>query len=179
MLRATIYETEMILLLPYTRFEFTSRLTVSETSHRLESQTDPRSIWGGYSFLNRNKPKPFSGRVEESKFNINRTIRYRNSFLPVIVGQFHDDLDRTRITITMRLHHLVTGFLVFLPLFFMATVLGIGFGSGELGDFLLGGAMTGGFMLFFYLIIMLFFNYEAKKARRMLAEMWEVNEPGF
>ena len=40
----------------------------------------------------------------------------KNSFLPIIVGQIHDDLDTSRIEVTMRLSYFVIGFLaLFIP----------------------------------------------------------------
>lgn len=79
----------MILLIPYTKFTLKTYLSAYETEQRLAAHVEPRKMrWG----LSRNH-KFFSGTLENGKFNLNRIIHYRNSFLPIIVGQIHDDLD--------------------------------------------------------------------------------------
>ncbi|MCA9975715.1 MAG: hypothetical protein KC413_08185, partial [Anaerolineales bacterium] len=136
------------------------------------ARVKPRSlIRARWVFSKIDPTVPFEGTVENGRFNINRIINYRNSFLPIIVGQFHDDLGFTRIEITMRLHYFVMAFMgiwffTFCPVGFMFFV------SDDMGrgEFII---LFFGFILFFIFMILATFNYEANKARRTLEEVWE------
>ncbi|MCB8966977.1 MAG: hypothetical protein H6660_08775 [Ardenticatenaceae bacterium] len=160
----------MFFLIPYTRFTLKTYLNAQEAERRLAERTRARR-WLR-SFLSKPDPsQPFEGVVENGRFNINRIINYRNSFLPIIVGQFHDDLGFTRIEITMRLHYFVMAFMgiwffAFCPVGFMFFV------SDDMGrgEFII---LFFGFILFFIFMILATFNYEANKARRTLEEVWE------
>jgi hypothetical protein len=155
----------MILLIPYTRFTLKTYLKADEAEQRLAAHVEPRKLSRGFS---RNH-KFFAGKIENRQFNINRIIHYRNSFLPVIVGQIHDDLDTSRIEVTMRISYFV---IVFMAVFFFMFS---GFLFSESGiDF--GGAFPFlGFMIFFYIIAVGFFNFEVNKARRHLEEIFQVH----
>ncbi len=161
------------LLIPYTRLTLKTTLSAQEAEERLAQRTRPRRLlqmrmsWG-----KKDDAHDFAGTVENGRFNINRIITYRNSFLPIVIGQFHNDLGFTRVEITMRLHVLVMAFLV---------VWVTGFLSGALLPLLtagddLGGlgvsALFVGFVFFFLLIVIVTFNYEANKAREMLEALW-------
>ena len=158
----------MILLIPYTKFTLKTYLSTYEAEQKLAAHVEPRKLrWG----LSRNH-KFFTGTLENGKFNLNRIIHYRNSFLPIIVGQIHDDLDTSRIEITMRLHYFVMVFMALFLLFWLF-ITGSFFLPSDVGD---GGAFPiatfFGFIFLFYGISMAFFNYEANKARRHLEEIF-------
>lgn len=149
-------------------------MQADEVEQRLAAEVEPRKLfrWG----LSRNH-KFFTGTVEGRQFNINRIVHYRNSFLPVITGQIYDDLDTSRIEITMRLSYLVIIFMaLFIPSWAFAT-----FGallnveSSGTTPFIL----SFGFLVFFYGISMVFYNYEVNKARRHLEEILQVTTANF
>ncbi|EDX71324.1 hypothetical protein MC7420_3439 [Coleofasciculus chthonoplastes PCC 7420] len=56
---------------------------------------------------------PYAGTISSDGFEVRRIIHYQNSFLPRIRGRFESGSQGTVIRITMRLHPLVIGFLVF------------------------------------------------------------------
>ncbi|MBE2200568.1 MAG: hypothetical protein IAE79_18285 [Anaerolinea sp.] len=163
---------DMYLLIPYTRFALKTYLSAPEAEQRLAQRVRPRR-WRQLRFF-WSKPDPaypFEGSVENGRFNINRIINYRNSFLPIIVGQFHEDLGFTRIEISMRMHYAVQAFLVVWVLGFLSIFWPISLGDESVG-WLGGLVMFAGFVLLFLLIIVVSFNYEANKARRLLEELW-------
>lgn len=159
----------MIFLIPYTRFTLKTNLPAHEAEEWLAAHVEPRKWSRGFS----RDHKFFAGTIENGKFNLNRIIHYRNSFHPVIVGLIHDDLDTSRIDVTMRLSYFVIGFMaLFIPFW---AVISFGFlfsletGNGA-GSF----TLFFGFLLLFYGISMIFYNYEVNKARRQLEEIFQV-----
>ncbi|MCA9934597.1 MAG: hypothetical protein H6662_01050 [Ardenticatenaceae bacterium] len=155
------------LLIPYTRLTLKTYLSAPEAERRLALRVRPRSWLQVRSFwAKKDLAHDFVGKVEDGRFNINRIIYYRNSFLPIIIGQFHEDLGDTRIEITMRLHYLVLAFLaVWLIIFFSFIGGGLSENSVPISLFV-------GFIVLFLAIVLISFNYEANKARRMLEELW-------
>jgi len=158
----------MILLIPYIHLTLKTYLPAHEAEQRLAAHVEPRKLRWRLS----HNHKFFTGTVENGRFNINRIIHYRNSFLPIIVGQIHDDLDTTRIEITMRLSYLVIAFMaLFIPFWAFASF-----------DFLFSPESSNptsfaaffGFLVLFYGISMIFYNYEVNKARQHLEEIFQV-----
>jgi hypothetical protein len=159
----------MVLVIPYARFTLKTYLPAYEAEQRLAAHVEPRKLrWG----LSRNH-KFFAGTIENSKFNINRIIHYRNNFLPIIIGQIHDDLDTSRIEITMRLSYFIIGFMALFIPFWAFMSFGFLF-SPESGNIISFTAFFG-FLALFYGISMIFFNYEINKAHRHLEEIFQVN----
>ncbi|GAB4266049.1 MAG: hypothetical protein Kow0080_06890 [Candidatus Promineifilaceae bacterium] len=156
-----------MLFLPYTKYTIKTGLSPQEAEAWLMQITEKRKLRFG---LSRNH-KAFEGKVENGRFNINRIIHYRNSFLPVVIGDIKDDLDVTRIEITMRLHLAVLVVLVIsLVVGITGTVMTL-IGAGWMDILATGGVFV--FILgFFYIITMAFFNYEVNKAKALLAEIW-------
>jgi hypothetical protein len=160
----------MISLIPYTRLTIKTYLPAYEAKQKLAAHVEPRKLrWG----LSRNH-KFFTGTLENGKFNLNRIIHYRNSFLPIITGQIHDDLDTSRIEITMRLSYLVIGFMALFIPFWAFMSFGFLFSTGDSGGTVSFTAFFG-FLVLFYGISMIFYNYEVNKARRHLEEIFQVH----
>ncbi len=160
----------MILLIPYTRFTIKAYLQAHEVEQRLAAEVEPRQLfrWG----FSRDH-KFFAGTVENGKFNINRIIHYRNNFLPIITGQIHNDLNTSRIEVTTRLSYFIIGFMaLFIPFW---AFISFGFlvspetGNGGAGSF----TLFFSFLILFYGISMVFYNYEVNKARRYLEEIFQ------
>ena len=124
--------------------------------------------WG----LSRNH-KFFTGTIENGKFNINRIIHYRNNFLPIIIGQIHDDLDTSRIEITMRLSYFILASWLCSSPFGHSCPFGFLI-SPETGGGTISFTLFFGFLFLFYGISMIFYNYEVNKARRHLEEIFQV-----
>ena len=159
----------MILLIPYTRLTIKTYLQAYEAEQQLAAHVEPRKLrWG----LSRNH-KFFTGTVENGKFNLNRIIHYRNNFLPIIIGQIHDDLDTSRIEITMRLSYFIIGFMALFIPFWAFMSFGFLF-SPETGSGAVSFTLFFGFLFLFYGISMIFYHYEVNKARRHLEEIFQV-----
>jgi len=151
----------MIAFIPYQRFEIKIKLSQDATREKLADIVEPRQL--GWRFSNEHKP--FEGELEINKFKISRVIRYRNSFLPVLVGAIQDDLDASSLQVVARPNWFV---IVLWPLlllaFFYSTI--ISAETTNIGLILL-------FILFFYAVPTFFFNLELNKAKKLLNEQFE------
>jgi hypothetical protein len=151
----------MILLIPYTKFSLKTYLPAYEAEQRLAAHVEPRKLrWG----LSRNH-KFFVGKIESGEFNVHRIIHYRNDFLPIIIGQICDDLDTSRIEVMMRPSYFSIGFMII----FFGFLFSVGFSGSDVFF------IFGGFMIFFYVMLLGFFNYEVNKARRHLEEIFQAD----
>ena len=63
--------------------------------------------------FNRAEGAPFIGSVLDDSFKMQRNIRYRNSFLPMIRGRIAPYGVGTRVSVTMFLHPVVVIFMIF------------------------------------------------------------------
>ena len=159
-----------MLLIPYKKFTLNIYRSKDEVESQLAARVTERRLIRRRSIFAKPDPAtPFEGVVENGRFNINRLINYRNSFLPYLVGELHDELDVTKVTFTMRLNHFV---LVFMVVWFLIFFLSIGFGgiqsSGEVWALVVIPLMA----LFVYVVLMAFFNWEANKAIQFIEEIW-------
>jgi len=113
----------------------------------------------------------YSGSLNGQTFNIQRVIRYRNSFLPLIKGSIQDSFDGTMITVKMRLHLFV---LIFLGIWIGGVVFALlrtfiaSYKSGSALSFL-----PLGMLLFVYLLTTLAFKFESNKAEKDLQQLWK------
>ncbi|KAA3661360.1 MAG: hypothetical protein DWQ04_16675 [Chloroflexi bacterium] len=100
-----------MLLIPYKKFTLNIYRPLAEVEAQLAARVKERQLIRRRSILKKPDPAtPFEGVVENGRFNINRLINYKNSFLPYLVGEMEDELDVTRVTFIMRPNHFVTGF---------------------------------------------------------------------
>jgi hypothetical protein len=167
--------------LPFENYTLVSRLSVEEARRRLYEQLEPGRSFG-FRFLGKKTTKPYEGDIEYDNFYINRIIRYRNSFLPMITGHFVPTGSRIFIKIKMRPAIWVLVFMCF----WMGVV-------GLVCLFMIFGAFKEwpksngkGFspMVFIPFIMFLFgwtlsyfsFTYESRKAREFLATLFEGEE---
>lgn len=164
----------MLLLIPFTRLEFKTYLDAEDVRQRLAAEVESRSIFR--QSIWRRDHRFFAGRVEENgRFQINRVIHYRNSFLPYIYGEIVNDLGATRIKLRLHPHPVV---MILMPIFlgvFFFTFVGAGLLSGDLAQNLWVAWPILGFFLLFYTIIVGFFNFEVNKARRHLEEIFQAD----
>lgn len=151
----------MTALIPFQRFEIKTRLGQEITRQKLDEIVEPRKL---RFWISRNH-NLFEGEVGAQSFKISRVIGYRNSFLPILVGQIRDDLDASTLQITARLN-LAT--LIIWPILLLV-LLGAAFFSADVSN---------PFMLllliaFFYALPIGLFNYELNKAKKLLKEQFE------
>lgn len=113
----------------------------------------------------------FFGRVDEKGFKCRPAIRYRNGFLPVVIGSFRSIPEGTTVIhVAMRPDFFTVGFLV---VWFGIPISGIIFGIFSLPNSGLDGLKTvillGGMVFISWAFIMFFFWLEGKKVQPLLA----------
>jgi hypothetical protein len=154
-------------LFPYRRVIIQTPLTAEDAARVLTKVVTPRAWY--YLFWTR-ATTGFEGRVSRDGFNINRAIRYRNSFLPVLHGRFRPTTNGTAVDVRMVMHPFVNLFLLF-----WCVILGIAFFQFAT-HVLQGGSISGrdwipfAILIFIYLMVFLSFGFEAERATRMLKE---------
>jgi hypothetical protein len=102
--------------MPLYRFQVDALLSPGEAMRRLQSLVHPdpgllRSASGWFG-PRVDDAMPFVGRIEGNVFRIHRRIRYRNSFLPQVLGVVNATPKGTRLSLTMYLHLLVALFIL-------------------------------------------------------------------
>lgn len=111
----------------------------------------------------------FEGRIEGRRFKVRRLIKFqRNSFLPIIVGDIAPSHQGSTVRLVLRLHRFVAAFMVLWiggVLFGgTSTVVNRGVAGPEVLFFL-------GFAALGYLICVVPFRIEVKRALRLLAPL--------
>jgi hypothetical protein len=149
--------------LPYRRFTISSRLSLDEARRRIASNIEPmkRIRWSGRS------EKPYEGEATMEGFRMRRIINYRNSFLPLIRGQWSTRLGKSQLDVTMRLHHFVPAFMVIWCAFLLPVINAMR--SSENPQWLMPAAM----LLIPYPMAAIAFGVEAAKSQRFLLELLE------
>ncbi|MFN6568623.1 hypothetical protein [Dendronalium sp. ChiSLP03b] len=95
-------------VLPYNTFTILTTDPLPIVLQRLGAKVEPTKI-----FRFSTKHAPYQGTISEQGFQISRIIHYRNSFLPVIRGDFEVQPHQTAVHIQMSLHPFVMAFLGF------------------------------------------------------------------
>lgn len=158
------------LLVPYRRRELRSELSGSEAARALAGEVEP-ARW----FRLGSSSRQFQGTVGDLSFDIRRINRYRNSFLPRIRGEIRDDQRGCRVSITMSLSAPVLMFIaVWLALAISSAFASLGGSSG------LPGArspvlVSAGLCAFVWLMTIGGFGFEAAKAERLLARIFDAS----
>jgi hypothetical protein len=160
----------MIPLLPYQKLVFRSPLNREEITRRLSREVSERR----WSFgLFERRTELFEGTITGEGFKISRILRYRNSFVPVIQGHFAPSAKGVRVDVTLKLHPAVLAFSAF---WLAITGLGLAItasqllSTGQVGQETL---VPPGMLGFFYLLVTLGFGFEARKACKLLSEIFE------
>ncbi|MCC6605080.1 MAG: hypothetical protein IT327_17875 [Anaerolineae bacterium] len=151
----------MIAIIPYQTFEIKTRLSQDGARQKLQAVVEPRKLLRLGLSRNHNL---FEGEIEGASFKISRIIHYRNSFLPILVGQIQDDLDATTLKITARLHW----FIIVIWSFFAVAVVSGGILAGDRSE--LWAILP--IFLFFYVVPLAAFNFELHKAQKLLNEQF-------
>ncbi len=156
-------------LLPHETFTVKSPEPLSKIIEKLEAKIEPQKIvrWG---FSHRHFS--YEGTISQSGFKIHRIIHYRNSFLPIIRGEFEALPKETLVHITMELHPFVMTFLIVVFSIIYSLSLAVFLSeifSGTLPTF-------EAFLLLGFPVIILFsfwcaFWYEASRSRRELIQI--------
>ena len=162
----------LFLLLPYQRLVFESKFSKEEILRRLIPEVASRQISFG---LFENRREKFEGEVSENGFKISRIIRYRNSFRPIIEGEFFPLVRGVRIEMRLRLQMLVMIFSIVWVSFVAAGAGTVIFQIISRGEFAVGMFIPFGMLLFYFLLMTIAFGVEANKASKLLSEIFDAD----
>ena len=99
--------------MPFYRCELAANLTAESAMARIRAMITPRpSPWNGFQRSFTIPIFPFIGTVEGDRFRVRRDIRYRNSFLPIVLGRVRTVPTGVRVGVTMFLHPTVAVFML-------------------------------------------------------------------
>ncbi len=157
----------MISLIPYQKFEIKTQLGQEATRQKLATIVEPRKRRWGWS----RSHLPFEGEIKGDEFEISRIIHYNNNFLPILDGCVQDDLNASSLRITARLTLLG---MIMWPLFLIGPVFVANFIFVDELSFFSWTIVP--FILFFYGVSTILFNWELNKAKKILNEQLEVDK---
>jgi hypothetical protein len=163
----------MIPLLPNKRLVFESPFSKEEIIRRLIVEVASRRRRSG---IFEQRAEKFEGEVSETGFKISRIIRYRNSFRPIVEGQFFPLVKGVRIEVRMRLSMTI---LIFSILWLSFVAAGAG---AVIVQIISTGKYAGsmfipfGMLLFYCLLMTIGFGVEANKAVKLLSHIFEATD---
>ena len=114
-----------------------------------------------------NNGEVFYGKIFEYSFKIQRNINYKNSFLPVIIGNIDETGSATKVTIKMRLTLFAKGFTSFWFAFVIIYCIMMPFIQFDMPFFLIPYIM----LAFGILFVASLCKYETKKAKEILEKL--------
>lgn len=155
------------MFLPFQKHLLISELPKEIVIEKLNSITDENVL-----IRTKSTSKKFEGWINNNSFSISRIINYRNSYLPIIKGNFiSQNNNSTLIEIKMQMNMFAT---IFMSIWFLVSggiFLSVLFSQVESKKFEANSIIIIlGFLIFGYLIMILGFNYEAKKSKEILIE---------
>lgn len=154
--------------LPFEHIIYTSNLSKRDIIKRLSDCMETKG--NGFFTFNNKTTKEYEGFIDDHHFEINRIIKYRNSFLPRISGSIQENNNETHIEVKMKLHMFVLIFMVFwclFVLFFLITVLI----AVEKISFVV--LIPVGMLLFAYALTMFGFKSESMRSKEDLKKIFE------
>jgi len=161
--------------LPFDTYILRTQMSVADAKNKLAQNLVERKWFRGGLFSNIDEP--FEGIITGDTFNINRVIRYRNSFLPFIFGNFLKTYDGTDIKIKMRPNMAVVVFMSFwmgiVGIVSVIMFFNILFNPEPFSFFFL---IPFGMFLFGYLLIMGSYSIESNKAKKLLIDLFHATE---
>jgi hypothetical protein len=159
----------ILVYLPFQTYEIKSPLSVIEVNKRMGNNIETQMPLFSLFYNGRKK---FKGEINEDQFLISRIIRYRNSFLPIIIGDICADSYGSKIRITMRLNKFVLGFWIFWMA--MAFFIFLGTLPTLLSDQRVESLIPLFMLAFGYLLCIIAFNMEASMAKKLLKDILNV-----
>ena len=153
---------ETIKLIPRDHFLLDSPYSAAEITQRLQQHTTRKSTF----WLN--SDCEFKGRVGEYDFELIRNSAYQNSFLPVINGKINPVANGCHIAVTMRLHLLVS---VFMMIWFSFTGVACIISLSNLHRFSLPMLIPFAMIILGIVMVSGGFWYEACKQKKRLTEI--------
>lgn len=99
------------MIIPFSKFVIQTELSPSEIQRAISNMTEPKRDAITYMTTFRDEHKPFEGEVAEDHFRIQRIIKYRSPFLPLIDGFVRSENHCSVVQIKMKLRFFVSAFL--------------------------------------------------------------------
>lgn len=158
---------ESMKYLPFEKLTFETDLSEDEVKARLLHNVEEKK----YFRFGKKGNKPYEGYLNGNRFEINRIITYRNSFLPLIKGQIIENNIGTQIQVKMSLYLFVFIFMIFwcgvvglafIALFIAAII------NNNFQAFIL---IPLGMFIFGYLLTMIAFKAESSKSKKDLKKI--------
>ncbi|WP_303312514.1 hypothetical protein [Hymenobacter sp. BT730] len=162
---------------PWVTEQFYTPLSPEELLQRLQENTAPRLTW--FKIFSFKPLKPFLGTVEINSFDIQRVIRYKNSWLPQIKGKIEPHQSNGGSLVLLR-HHLHYSVLVFCIIwqavvgFSVVSSIGNLLTTGKLNQELLS---TLGMFAFGLILFTVPFWLEVQQSRPMLIKLLKLEKP--
>jgi hypothetical protein len=157
---------------PFRKFEFSTPMSTAHAARLLEEIVEPPRKWGLPTSAKRGY---FEGRVAGSRFKIHRIVYYRNSFIPIIRGNFRRDGLGTMVTLNLRLVWPVV------PVW-LGIILFLGWSSIAVDSHLAGSfgirVLLLGMALLIYLVATIPFAIEVRIAMKRLLELLRSGDTG-
>lgn len=164
--------------IPYEKLTISSAYRAEEVLARIAQNTEMEMTFKK-RFLGRIKMRSnntYEGTVSDKGFEISRVIFYRNSFLPLIIGDVRDQPFGSEIDLTLRMNWVVIIFAMiwmgFVTLACLAVLVYILF-TGEFDRILL---MPFGMWLFGFVLFLGGFKLESIRSRNHLMELLNAQE---
>lgn len=107
----TLLANQVMKLLPYEKFYFTTRFKPEEIQQKLERNIEPDKPFSIKDIFKRESVFYFTGFATNAYFEIKRIIFYQNAFLPRVKGLIEPDVNGSRVEIKMYMHILVMLFM--------------------------------------------------------------------
>jgi hypothetical protein len=85
---------------PFRKYQFSTPMSTVHAADVLQENVEPRKT---FRWRSRGDHRYFEGRVNGDQFKINRIIKGRNSFLPMIEGTFREKDSEALVTLNMRM----------------------------------------------------------------------------
>lgn len=125
--------------------------------------------------------KPFYGKIQDQTFRVWRNIRYRNSFQPIVNGNFDFHPMGTQIILIMKMHPAVRIFCyIWLAFVLVSLMTLLPTYSSDLNDpealFILAAPL--GIFAFFLALVYGAFYFEARKTKPLLIDIFQAREAG-
>jgi hypothetical protein len=158
-----------LLALPWRRYEILTHIQPAEALDAIGRATGPRgSIWRPVW----RRTGDFEGTVGPQGFEINRVIRYRDFFLPMITGKMAPAPGGTLITVSMRPWWFVIVFWLFWMTFVAVFLAAILLAKSGMPNRSIGVLVGAGLLAFGYLLCSVGFGLEARWAKQMLEKVF-------
>jgi hypothetical protein len=158
-------------ILPFEKYSVKTTKPKSDISEILLYNTETDKFWPRFGFIP--SEKPFRGVISSDRFKIMHPLKFpfRNSFLPVIIGEIVDREDGSVVNIFMRTSISSIVFMIFWISFFTFALIS-GIVTGE--KWLILTPII--FICFGYGLMYFCFRFEAVKCKKLIAGILEASE---